>query len=216
MTGVQTCALPISTGADGTPAQLARAHRTVLPAALIRPRPHSAPAHGSRGAVGAARHLGWDKTECPPLPPTGGRWYAGAIGASSPHGPSRSTHPTQAPLSPRTWQSGGRGGRPTPRLGQNGVPAPPPDRGRWLAGAIGASSPHGSSRGCRLPCSGVSELEAARVVPPASCRTSPSAWVDGTMPASGTRHVRCRLPSPIRPSKQPVRIHSSRCASYLE
>jgi hypothetical protein len=59
------------TGADGTPAQLARAHRTVLPAALIRPRPHSAPAHGSRGAVGAARHLGWDKTECPPLPPTG-------------------------------------------------------------------------------------------------------------------------------------------------
>ena len=57
------------TGADGTPAQLARAHRTVLPAALIRPRPHSAPAHGSRGAVGAARHLGWDKTECPPLPP---------------------------------------------------------------------------------------------------------------------------------------------------
>jgi len=59
------------TGADGTPAQLARAHRTVLPAALIRPRPQSGPAHGSRGAVGAARHLGWDKSECPPLPPTG-------------------------------------------------------------------------------------------------------------------------------------------------
>ncbi len=26
------------------------------------------------------------------------------------------------------------------------MPAPPPDRGRWYAGAIGASSPHGPSR----------------------------------------------------------------------
>ena len=60
------------TGGDGKPAQLARAHRTVLPAALLGPRPHSGPAHGSRGAVGAVRHFGWDKTECPPLPPTGG------------------------------------------------------------------------------------------------------------------------------------------------
>ena len=64
----------------------------------------------------------------------------------------------------------------------------------------------------RLPSD--SHGAAARLgVPPASCRTLPSAWADGTMPASGTRHVRCRLPSPIRPSKQPVRIHSSRCAS---
>jgi hypothetical protein len=31
-------------------------------------------------------------------------------------------------------------------VGQIGVPAPPPDRGRWYAGAIGASSPHGPSR----------------------------------------------------------------------
>ena len=62
------------TGGDGKPAQLERAHHTVLPAALIRPRPQSesGPAHGIRGAAGAVRHLGSDKTECPPLPPTGG------------------------------------------------------------------------------------------------------------------------------------------------
>ncbi len=55
------------TGADGKPAQiLARAHRTVLPAALIGPRPHSlaGPAHRSRGAAGAVRHLACDETEC--------------------------------------------------------------------------------------------------------------------------------------------------------
>ncbi len=39
--------------------------------------------------------------------------------------------------------AGGGGGRAAPRVGQIGVPAPPPDRGRWYAGAIGASSPHG-------------------------------------------------------------------------
>ena len=55
------------------PARIAEWAVGVLPAALIRPRPQSGPAHGSRGAaaVGAARHLGWDKSECPPLPPTG-------------------------------------------------------------------------------------------------------------------------------------------------
>ena len=41
------------TGADGTPAQLARAHRTVLAAALIRPRlgPQSGPAHARNSGV---------------------------------------------------------------------------------------------------------------------------------------------------------------------
>ena len=41
------------TGADGTPAQLARAHRTVLAAALIRPRPQSrsGPAHARHSGV---------------------------------------------------------------------------------------------------------------------------------------------------------------------
>jgi len=38
------------------------------------------------------------------------------------------------------------GGRAAPRVGQIGVPAPPPDRGRWYAGAHGASSPHGPAR----------------------------------------------------------------------
>jgi hypothetical protein len=46
-------------------------------------------------------------------------------------------------------------------------------------------------------------------VPRASCRTVPSAWADGPMPASGARHVRCPLPSPIRPSKRPLPIHST-------
>jgi hypothetical protein len=48
-------------------------------------------------------------------------------------------------------------------------------------------------------------------VPRASCRTVPSAWADGPMPASGAPHVRCPLPSPIRPSKRPLPIHSTRC-----
>ena len=65
----------------------------------------------------------------------------------------------------------------------------------------------------RLPTALQRRVSEAARVPPASCRTLPSAWADGTMPESGTRHVRCRLPSPIRPSKQPVRFHSSRCAS---
>jgi hypothetical protein len=47
----------------------------------------------------------------------------------------------------------------------------------------------------------------------ASCRTVPSAWADGPMPASGAPHVRCPLPSPIRPSKRPLPIHSTRCAT---
>jgi hypothetical protein len=50
-------------------------------------------------------------------------------------------------------------------------------------------------------------------VPRASCRTVPSAWADGPMPASGAPHVRCPLPSPIRPSKRPLPIHSTRCAT---
>ena len=50
-----------------------------------------------------------------------------------------------------------------------------------------------------------------RVLPRASCRTVPSAWADGPMPASGAPHVRCPLPSPIRPSKRPLPIHSTRC-----
>ena len=41
---------------------------------------------------------------------------------------------------------GGGGGRAAPRVGRIGVPAPPPNRGRWYAGAIDASSPHGPSR----------------------------------------------------------------------
>ena len=45
---------------------------------------------------------------------------------------------------------------------------------------------------------------------------SPSAQADGTMPASGTRYIRCLWPSPIRPSKRRVRIHSSRCATYTQ
>jgi hypothetical protein len=45
-------------------------------------------------------------------------------------------------------------------------------------------------------------------VPQASCRTVPSAQADGPMPASGPRHVRGPLPSPIRPSKRPLPIHS--------
>jgi hypothetical protein len=53
-----------------------------------------------------------------------------------------------------------------------------------------------------------------RVLPQASCRTVPSAQADGPMPASGPRHVRGPLPSPIRPSKRPLPIHSTRCASY--
>jgi hypothetical protein len=51
-------------------------------------------------------------------------------------------------------------------------------------------------------------------VPQASCRTVPSAWADGPIPASGPRHARGPLPSPIRPSKRPLPIHSTRCASY--
>ena len=51
-------------------------------------------------------------------------------------------------------------------------------------------------------------------VPQASCRTVPSAWADGQIPASGPRHARGPLPSPIRPSKRPLPIHSTRCASY--
>ena len=43
--------------------------------------------------------------------------------------------------------------------------------------------------------------------------TVPSAWADGPMPASGAPHVRCPLPSPIRPSKRPLPIHSTRCAT---
>jgi hypothetical protein len=62
------------------------------------------PAHmavGPGGAAGAARHLGGDKTECPPLPPT--RTRTGADGKSAhimmarahrSHGPARSTDPT--------------------------------------------------------------------------------------------------------------------------
>ena len=45
----------------------------------------------------------------------------------------------------------------------------------------------------------------------ASCRTVPSAWADGQIPASGASHVRCPLPSPIRPSKRPLPIHSTQC-----
>jgi hypothetical protein len=41
-------------------------------------------------------------------------------------------------------------------------------------------------------------------------RTFPSA----SMPASGPRHVRGPLPSPIRPSKRPLSIHSTRCATH--
>jgi hypothetical protein len=41
-------------------------------------------------------------------------------------GPSRGTDPTQTSVRPRTWQSGGGGGRAAPRVGQIGVPAPPP------------------------------------------------------------------------------------------
>ena len=48
-------------------------------------------------------------------------------------------------------------------------------------------------------------------VPQASCRTVPSAWADGQIPASGASHVRCPLPSPIRPSKRPLPIHSTQC-----
>jgi hypothetical protein len=43
----------------------------------------------------------------------------------------------------------------------------------------------------------------------ASGRDVPSAWADGPIPASGTRRVRCLLPSPIRPSKRPLPIHST-------
>ena len=50
--------------------------------------------------------------------------------------------------------------------------------------------------------------------PQASCRTVPSAQADGPIPASGTRHARGPLPSPIRPSKRPLPIHSTRCATY--
>ena len=55
---------------------------------------------------------------------------------------------------------------------------------------------------------------ATRVVPQASCRTVPSAQADGSKPASGPRHGRGPLPSPIRPSTRPLPIHSTRCASY--
>ena len=95
----------------------------------------SGPAHDSdsRGAVGAVRHLAWDKTECPPLPPTGADGTPAHMARAH-----RTVLPAaliqpRASLSPRTcqWQSGGRGGGAAPRMGQNGVPAPPPDRGRW-------------------------------------------------------------------------------------
>ena len=54
---------------------------------------------------------------------------------------------------------------------------------------------------------------------PRACRRpddgiGPSAQADGPMPASGPRHVRGPSPSPIRPSKRPLPIHSTRCASY--
>jgi hypothetical protein len=51
-------------------------------------------------------------------------------------------------------------------------------------------------------------------VPQASCRTAPSAQADGSKPASGPRHARGPLPSPIRPSKRPLPIHSTRCATH--
>ena len=35
-----------------------------------------------------------------------------------------------------------------------------------------------------------------------------------SMPASGPRHARGPLPSPIRPSKRPLPTHSTRCATY--
>ncbi len=39
---------------------------------LTEPGPaHDSDSHGRGEAVGAVRHLGWDKTVCPPLPPTG-------------------------------------------------------------------------------------------------------------------------------------------------
>ena len=49
----------------------------------------------------------------------------------------------------------------------------------------------------------------------ASCRTVPSAQADGPTPASGPRHARGPLPSPIRPSKRPLPIHSTQCATYV-
>ena len=115
---------------------------SIIKTASPRPRTWQSGGGGGRAAPRVGR-IG-----VPAPPPNRGRWYAGAIDASSPHGPSRSTDPTRTSVRPRTWQSGGGGGRAAPRVGQIGVPAaaPPPDRGRWYAGAIGASSPHGPSR----------------------------------------------------------------------
>jgi hypothetical protein len=102
-------------------------------------RPRTWQSGGGGGGGRAAPRVG--QIGVPAPPPDRGRWYAGAIGARSPHGPSRSTDPTQTSLAvrPRTWQSAGGGGRAAPRVGQIGVPAPLPDRGRWYAGAIGAA-----------------------------------------------------------------------------
>ena len=58
-----------------------------------------------------------------------------------------------------------------------------------------------------------SESPVTTRVPQASCRTVPSAQADEPMPASGPRRVRGPSPSPIRPSKRPLPIHSTRCAT---
>jgi len=99
------------------------------------------------GGGGAAPRLGQNGD---PPSPDRGRWYAGAIGASSPHGPSRpalDSDPTEPESGPAHGSRGAVGAGAAPRMGQNGVPAPPPTGADGTPGAIGASSPHGPSRG---------------------------------------------------------------------
>ena len=72
----------------------------------------------------------------------------------------------QTSVRPRTWHSGGCGGRAAPRMGQNGVPAPPPDGGRWIAGgshtitnpALPTRNPRGRTEPNRNPAASKKQL----------------------------------------------------------